>query len=75
VEEILQEGHRFEQRRVLDQAGKIQVAKQMPQVEFELEVESAVVGPFKAGPVELNFLHVVRDLSKAFRITESRIIE
>ena len=40
----------------------------MPQVELELEMESTVVGPFKAGPVELDLLHILRDLSKAFGI-------
>ena len=61
-EEFLEEGHRFQQRRILDQAGEVQVAKQMAQVELELGVKRAVVGPLERGPV----------LSEAFGIEQRK---
>ena len=37
----------------------------MAQVEFEFEVQSAVVGPLERGPVELDVAHVVGDKSES----------
>jgi hypothetical protein len=36
AQNFLQERHRFEQRRILNQAGEVQIREQMPQVELEL---------------------------------------
>jgi hypothetical protein len=70
AQDLLQEGHSFEQRCILDQAREIQVREQVAEVEFELGVQRAVKGPFERGLVELYLSHIPGNVSEAFGLQQ-----
>ncbi len=65
AQDLLQEGDRFEQRRILAQAGEVQAREQMTQIELELRVQRAVERPLERRLIELDLAHILRNLCEA----------